>query len=108
LSTTGAVLSECTFAFPRVDQRARLAAFLERLPVAPVVYEDERAVRRDVFDWMNHYAEHTPDYADAELCVLASRGTGARIWTYDTEFEAIWRTPEGRRLELIGARKGRR
>lgn len=102
LTTTGAVVSESAFALPRSDQRARLSAFLDRLPVMPVTYSNESETRRRVFDWMARYAEHFPDYADAELCVLSGQNVGTRIWTYDSEFKHVWRTAEGRRLRVTG------
>lgn len=103
LVTTGAVLSESAFALARPDQRARLVAFLDRLPVLPVVYDNETETRSRVFKWLAQYAEHSPDYADAELCVLAGRKPGTRIWTYDSEFKHVWRGANGRRPRLIGA-----
>lgn len=102
LTTTGAVLSEATFALPRDDQRARLSAFLDRLAIAAVTYDSELDTRRRVFAWMARYAEHCPDYADAELCVLAGQKAGTRIWTYDSEFKSVWRTEKGRSLRVIG------
>jgi len=46
------------------------------------------------------YAEHEPDWCDAELAVLASRET-ISIWTYDAEFRATWRAPDGSRLRFV-------
>lgn len=103
LTTTGAVLSESAFALPRADQRARLVAFLDRLPVLPVTYDNESEIRSRVFKWLAHYSEHSPDYADAELCVLVARKSGTRIWTYDSEFKQVWRSVDGRLLRVTGA-----
>lgn len=102
LRVSSAALVEATFALPREDQRARLALLLERLPISPAVNDDEARVRREVFGWLARYAEHAPDYADAELCVAAGRDPRLRIWTYDSEFKRVWRTPNGRRLPVVG------
>ena len=102
LVATSAVLCESIFGLPRADQRARLSLLLERLPILPGTTQDEGSLRRDVFAWLTRYAEHNPDYADAELCVLAGRDRRVRIWSYDSEFKDIWRKPDGRHLPLVG------
>ena len=70
LRVTSAVLVESVFALPRADQRGRLSLLLELLPILPAVSDDETRLRRDVLAYLARYADHTPDYADAELCVL--------------------------------------
>jgi len=90
------VLCESVFALARADQRGRLSLLLERLPIAPLVVDDPSALRREIFAWLAKYAEHDPDYADAELCVLAARDKRLRIWTYDSEFTRVWRKSSGR------------
>lgn len=102
LRVTSAVLSECAFGLPREDQRGRLSLLLERLPIVPVAPMDETALRRAIFDWLARYADHTPDYADGELCVLAAMYKRSRVWTYDSEFKKVWRKPDGRRVSLLG------
>lgn len=102
LRVTSAVLSESVFALARSDQRGRLSLLLERLPISPVLIDSENALRHDIFAWLVRYSEHTPDYADAELCALAGRDKRARIWSYDSEFKTVWRKPDGRRLLLVG------
>jgi len=79
LRVTSAVLSECVFALPRADQRGRLSLLLDRLPVMPFVFKDEGVARRSVFAWLDRYGDHTPDYADAELCVAATLTRQARV-----------------------------
>jgi hypothetical protein len=44
---------------------------------------------------MKRYADHTPDYADACLCIMTHREPKAQVWTYDSEFTNIWRRPDG-------------
>jgi predicted nucleic acid-binding protein len=101
LRVTSAVLSESVFALPRRDQRGRLSLLVERLPILPAAVEDEEAARRAIFAWLERHSDHQPDYADAELCVLASGR--ARVWTYDAEFKTVWRRPDGRRVALAPA-----
>lgn len=99
---TSAVLTEAVFALPKPDQRGRLALLLDRLVIANPAIGDELGLRRSVFAWLARYADHDPDYADAELCVIAGHDRRARIWTYDSEFKNVWRKPDGRRLLLVG------
>lgn len=54
----------------------------------------------DVFDWMERYAEHEPDLADAQLAVLCSKKTDYRVWTYDEEFRSVWRRTDGSRIPI--------
>lgn len=96
------MLTETVFALPKADQRGRLALLLDRLAVANPAIDDELALRRSVFAWLAGYADHDPNYADAELCVIAGHDRRARIWTYDSEFKNVWRKPDGRRLLLVG------
>lgn len=102
MRVSSAVLTESVFALPRADQRRRLRLLLERLPIMPLEGQHEHAVRSDVFAWLDRYSEHDPDYADAELCVLAGRDARLRIWTYDREFRTVWRTPRGKRPSIVG------
>ena len=101
LRVTDAVLSECVFALQSASQRGRLGLLVERLPITPINADDPSGLRRDVFAWLSRYADHQPDYADAELCVLSGRDRRLRIWTYDSEFKAIWRTPGGKKPSLV-------
>lgn len=104
LRVTSAVLCESVFALPRADQRGRLSLLLQRLPISPIVADDEDAMRRDIFAWLARYADHAPDYADAERCVAAGYHKRVRIWSYDSEFESVWRKPDGRRLAVVSRR----
>jgi predicted nucleic acid-binding protein len=100
-ASTGTVLGEACFLLPHGYQRKRLRALLDRLAVAivevPSTWWDE------TFDWLDRYAEHEPDLADAQLAVLCSRKPDWRIWTYDREFRTTWRRANGSRLPLVGA-----
>ena len=106
LRVTSAVLSESVFALPRSDQRGRLMLLLDRLPILPVIVEDEMMLRRDIFSWLERYADHEPDYSDAEICVAVGREKRQkrmRVWSYDSEFKTVWRTLDGKRLTVVGA-----
>ncbi len=105
LFTTRAVLSEVLFLLPEPFQRGRLRFLLSSLPVAEL--PGEQAPLDAVLDWLDSYAEHEPDFADAELAVLAAR-PGTRVWTYDREFRTTWRRPDGKRIPLVPERPARR
>ena len=51
-------------------------------------------------DWMDRYADHEPDLADAVTVVLSSELEGSRVWTYDREFRTTWRRPDGSPIPL--------
>jgi hypothetical protein len=99
--STGTVLGEACFLLPHGYQRQRLRALLDRLAVAivefPSTWWDE------IFDWLDRYAEHDPDLADAQLAILCSRKPDWRVWTYDREFRTTWRRANGSRIPLAGA-----
>ena len=48
----------------------------------------------------DRYEEHEPDWTDAYLAVLSGREPRASVWSYDREFAAIWRRPDGKPLPL--------
>jgi predicted nucleic acid-binding protein len=88
------VMAEACFLLGRRGQRERLADLLAAIRARPAV---EPAWDR-VFEWLAHYADHEPDWADGCLVVSASREQ--RVWTYDDEFRSIWRRPDGSRVPL--------
>ena len=96
---TSATLCEACFLLPASYLRERLRFILNRLPVHLVGLEP--ALRDEVFGWLKRYAEHQPDWCDAELVVLAS-GNMASIWTYEMRnFRATWRGCDGSRLQVV-------
>lgn len=101
LGVTTAVLTECTFLLSAKYLRQRLAFLLEQLAVAAV--ELEPPGWKEVFDWLDRYAEHEPDFADAQLAVICGRKRADRVWTYDKEFRNIWRRPDGSKIPLLGS-----
>ncbi len=100
LYVTTPVLTETCFALPRQHQRARLRALLDRFCVQSAVVTDAATEREDVFNWLDHYAEHDPDWADGHLAVLSGHDKRLRVWTYDREFSTIWRRPDGSAIAL--------
>jgi predicted nucleic acid-binding protein len=89
-----AVLTETCFHLPADSQRQRLKRILEELNVQ-LAPGDSRYLWLDVFDWLNKYADHSPDWADGYLAVLSGHDRATQVWTYDAEFRKIWRRPNG-------------
>lgn len=94
------VLSETCFHLPFPVQRLRLLRVLERFDVRPVPIDDVPSFWKEVFDWLNKYEDHEPDWADAYLAVLCGRNRKYRVWTYDAEFRTFWRRPDGSRIPM--------
>jgi len=103
VAVTSAVLTECLFLLPADYLRRRLAFLLEQLGMVAV--ELDAPWWSDVFDWLSRYAEHEPDFADAQLAVLSGRDKAHRVWTYDREFRDVWRRPDGSKIPLLGSQK---
>jgi len=95
-----AVLTETCFHLPYRSQRQRLRALLEALGVQPVPDASGIAFWLEVFEWLNKYADHEPDWADGCLAVLCGRDKDAKVWTYDREFRTTWRQPNGTVIPL--------
>lgn len=100
LAVCDAVIAEACVHLPHPSQRRRLRAIVRDLRIRPVPVPDERAFRLSVFDWLDRYADHEPDWADACLAVLAGQDKAARVWTYDREFRTTWRRPDGTAIPL--------
>ncbi len=95
-----AVLAETCFHLPYRSQRQRLRALLDDLSVQPVPAANESAFWWEVFDRLAQYADHEPDWADGCLAVLSGRDKNASVWTYDRQFRATWRRPNGTVIPL--------
>jgi predicted nucleic acid-binding protein len=101
-----AVLEETFFLLNEVYLRQRLRFLLERLVVGHAHLHAD--LWSSIFDWLEKYARHEPDLCDAMLIAAAAHQKCA-IWTYDAEFTKLWRSPEGKPLQLVGsATKARR
>jgi predicted nucleic acid-binding protein len=94
------VLAEVCFHLSALSQRRRLQATLEALDVLPASVADAQSLWKDVFNWLNKYAEHEPDWADGYLAVLCGRDRKCKVWTYDAEFRTIWRRPDGSAIPM--------
>ena len=94
------VLTEACFHLPHAAQRARLRRFLAEFAVSAYEADDEPSLWGAVFDWLARYQNHDPDWADGYLAVVSGRERRFRVWTYDREFRAVWRRPDGTRIPL--------
>jgi len=89
------VMTEVCFLLGDRAQRGRLSELLAVMRARPAV---EPGWER-VFQWLERYAEHEPDWTDGCLVVSATREQ--RVWTYDDEFRAVWRRLDGSRVPLV-------
>ena len=94
------VLVEVCFHLPVPSQRRRLRRMLEVLHISPVIVDDTESLWREVFDWLQKYSDHDPDWADGYLAVLSGRDRKSKVWTYDREFRTIWRRPDGSAIPM--------
>ena len=94
------VLSEACFHLPAQSQRLRLRRWMMELSIAPPNAGDEVLLWRQVFEWMEKYADQEPDFADAWLVVLCETDKRFKVWTFDREFSAVWRRPDGSRIPM--------
>jgi predicted nucleic acid-binding protein len=95
-----AVLVETFFLLQQAYLRQRVCFVLERLAVGHTQVQGDWW--SSIFAWLDKYARHEPDLCDAMLVVTATRQKSA-IWTYDAEFAKLWRSPEGKALQLVGS-----
>jgi predicted nucleic acid-binding protein len=115
-ATCEAVLTEACFHLPHATQRRRLRMLLEAVQVSALSPATEPGAWVDTFDWIDTYADHEPDWADACIATLSGRDQRLRVWTYDREFTTTWRRMDGSTLPLAlvleptrtGARSRRR
>ena len=76
---------------------------IERLAMEPAPIVETSALWSEIFAWMRRYAEHEPDWVDAYIAVLCGANRRWRVWSYDREFRALWRRPDGSRIPLAVA-----
>jgi predicted nucleic acid-binding protein len=103
LATCDAVLTEACFHLPHNSQRQRLRGLLRELDVEPVPTDLDTRFWFEALEWLERYAEHEPDWADACLTVLSGRDRHTKIWTYDREFRTVWRRPNGTAIAMAVA-----
>jgi predicted nucleic acid-binding protein len=101
LVTCAAVMTEACALLPHRMQRQRLHRFIEDFSVTAYTPQDERRLWGEVFEWLEQYEEHDPDWADGYLAVVSGHERRARVWTYDREFRTVWRRPDGSRIPLV-------
>jgi predicted nucleic acid-binding protein len=88
------VMTETCFLLRKGAERERL----EELLFALRARQHSDPSWASVFAWLSRYAEHEPDWVDAALVSLSNRER--RVWTYDGEFQTIWRQMDGSRVPL--------
>jgi hypothetical protein len=104
-----AVLTEACFHLPHQSQRRRLRVALDELNVHAVPASSGPEFWLQAFDWLDKYAEHESDWADACLAILSGHDPSLRIWTYDRECRTTWRRPNGSVIPLaVKATRGER
>lgn len=94
------VLTEACVLLPHQVQRRRLRRFLVEFSVVAYRADDDLGLWFEVFDWLDRYGEHEPDWADGYLAVVSGRERRFRVWTYDREFRTTWRRADGTRIPL--------
>jgi predicted nucleic acid-binding protein len=94
------ILTETCFLLEDRIQRERLQRLLAALAIRAFSADDEGALWCRVFAWLDKYAEHEPDWADAYLAIICSIERRAKVWTYDHEFRTIWRREDGSKIPL--------
>jgi predicted nucleic acid-binding protein len=93
------VLTETYFHLPSRIARQKLRAMLQELEVS--VQEIAGSIVAASMDWLDAYADHEPDLADAVTVVLSAEIGGSQVWTYDREFRTTWRKPDGSAIPLV-------
>ena len=99
-ATCEAVLVEAWFHLARGIQRHRLRALLDEEDVTVLPGAADRAFRDEVFDWLQKYADHAPNWTDACIAVLSGRDRSLEVWSYDSEFRTTWRRPDGTAIPM--------
>lgn len=98
--TCDAVLAEACFHLQHGSQRQRLRGLLRQLDVERVLADLDASFWADTMEWIEQYAEHETDWADACLAVLSGGDRRIRVWTYDREFRTVWRRPNGTAIPM--------
>jgi predicted nucleic acid-binding protein len=100
LALTSVVLSEAGFFLRHPVARAKLRTIIQELEMLVYPLPDEAGLWSELFDWVQKYHAHAPDFVDAFLVILTSRDRKLKVWTYDSEFWTIWRRPDGSAIPL--------
>jgi predicted nucleic acid-binding protein len=94
------VVVEACFHLRSGPQRQRLREILHQLHVTATPQTGDLAFWHDVLEWLQKYADHTPDWTDACIAVLCGRDPKLKVWTFDREFSKVWRRPDGSAIPL--------
>lgn len=94
------VLTEACFLLPGAHLRRRAFALIEREVLRLEAPQNGEVVARRALEWLDRYADHSPDFADAFLVAWAENEAGLGVWTFDREFSTVWRTLGGKRVKL--------
>ena len=97
--TVPATLAEVCHILTNRKARRRFHHLLRQFPVE-IFVDIERHHVAQVFAWLERYAEHRPDWADASLVLTSALLPKAKVWTYDREFATVWRRLDGSRIPL--------
>ncbi len=100
-ATCEAVLAETCFHLDLPHERQRLRTTLRDLRVQVLPTQQGLPLWASTLDWMEKYAEHAPEWADAYLAVLSGLNPQLRVWTFDREFHTIWKRPDGTAIPLV-------
>lgn len=93
------VLTESCFLLGAAHLRRRLSALIDREVVQLAAPKNGEVTRRSM-KWLDRYAEHSPDFADAFLVCWAESDASLVVWTFDREFSTVWRTLGGKKVRL--------
>ena len=92
--------TEACFLLDSAHLRRRLTALIDREVVQLAAPKNGDLTIRRSMKWLDRYAEHRPDFADAFLVCWAESDASTVVWTFDREFSAVWRTLGGKKVPL--------
>jgi predicted nucleic acid-binding protein len=100
LVTCVPVLAEAVFHLSAAYARRNLREFIERFDVNVIGPREAGIFVDGVFNWLEKYADHTPDFADGWIALLCGEDERLKLWTFDREFETHWKRPDGSSIPL--------
>lgn len=100
LVTIPSVLCEAVFLLPAPALCQGLRTWIQHADIQILPTIEEQGLYAEVFDWLQKYSDHLPDWTDANICVLSGLLRKIKIWTYDKEFRTTWCRPDGSGVPL--------
>jgi predicted nucleic acid-binding protein len=100
LSVCLPVLTEAHFLLAAPHLRSRLSGLFGAGVVELDGPRNPSQVLVRAMRWLERYAEHRPDFADAFLVAWADTERRLSVWSFDREFSSVWRTLGGKKLTL--------